>query len=709
MRHIIPILLILLTAPLSAQTSGQSSIPKKNSGNGSTLESFTLGNSQIIGRTSAGTLSGFTLGSGITLTGTTLSAASSIATSAGGNGAADTGKVALFGAVDGYDGSLSATSLFHSVSATGSSHGDWLVNDVGSSFTMLDNGTKSWTINAAFGTLTTDRNVYAQDKDGSLALLTNHLGEFAATTSAQLRSVLSDESGTGSFLTTNGSGASLTGLTASQVNLGNVNNTSDANKPISTATQTALDAKEPTQTAATLLEAQAGTETAVRKWSPLRVAQAADARTIPSSTIPTPAVLPEFWFRADAITAGTTEQPQPGAAVASWRDIASNLNTVPAQATGANQPTFQINEQTKLPCVRFDGGDYLSRTNLSVAAASGHTVIAVQRCTGVSNMSQQCIFAGGDTSWLAWSTNHSLSRIDVAGQSGSGFNVASPAYDRIAVVAYRVKASPVGGMTSRREYWLGQTRVAQQDTTLALPTTLQFSHLGAYINGTLGFTGDLFEVIGFASPLSDAQLAALVAQLEEKWQCQHNILVLDGNSLFSGSSGSNGLHVLLTAALGPRWYIKNVAVSGNTTAQRRSAFATSAAPLLGPRLDGRKNLLLFTEFRNHLGASGVSYADAWTEFQTYLSDATTAGAQAVATTMLPATAGIPTNNWTETNRLQGNTDIRATYSASTLFDWEALFQTAWRQSDGVHLNAGIGEPAVVAAFIAWMKTNGFYR
>lgn len=39
--------------------------------------------------------------------------------------------------------------------------------------------------------------------------------------------------------------AKLTGLTKSSVGLGNVDNTSDANKPISTATQTALDGKQP--------------------------------------------------------------------------------------------------------------------------------------------------------------------------------------------------------------------------------------------------------------------------------------------------------------------------------------------------------------------------------------------------------------------------------------------------------------------------------
>src|SRR5687768_12372458 len=52
-------------------------------------------------------------------------------------------------------------------------------------------------------------------------------------------------------LATNGTGASLTGLTKSQVGLSNVDNTSDASKPVSSATQTALDAKQATLVSAT--------------------------------------------------------------------------------------------------------------------------------------------------------------------------------------------------------------------------------------------------------------------------------------------------------------------------------------------------------------------------------------------------------------------------------------------------------------------------
>jgi hypothetical protein len=47
-------------------------------------------------------------------------------------------------------------------------------------------------------------------------------------------------------LAANGNGSSLTGLTKTQVGLANVDNTSDANKPVSSATQAALDGKAAT-------------------------------------------------------------------------------------------------------------------------------------------------------------------------------------------------------------------------------------------------------------------------------------------------------------------------------------------------------------------------------------------------------------------------------------------------------------------------------
>lgn len=73
--------LFVLASTLSAQTGGQNSISRKKpftgstgSSSGSVLEHFTIANGQLVGRTSAGVLSGLTIGSGLSLSGTTLTA-----------------------------------------------------------------------------------------------------------------------------------------------------------------------------------------------------------------------------------------------------------------------------------------------------------------------------------------------------------------------------------------------------------------------------------------------------------------------------------------------------------------------------------------------------------------------------------------------------------------------------------------------------------
>lgn len=72
-------------------------------------------------------------------------------------------------------------------------------------------------------------------------------GAITGTLSAQtdLQNVLDTK------LNTNGNGSSLTGLTKTQVGLANADNTSDSAKPVSTATQTALDGKQATLVSAT--------------------------------------------------------------------------------------------------------------------------------------------------------------------------------------------------------------------------------------------------------------------------------------------------------------------------------------------------------------------------------------------------------------------------------------------------------------------------
>lgn len=80
---------------------------------------------------------------------------------------------------------------------------------------------------------------------GGDALVANPLSQFAATTSLQLKGVMSDETGSGALVFANSPAlVTPTGIVKGDVGLGNVDNTTDAGKPVSTAQQTALDLKQ---------------------------------------------------------------------------------------------------------------------------------------------------------------------------------------------------------------------------------------------------------------------------------------------------------------------------------------------------------------------------------------------------------------------------------------------------------------------------------
>lgn len=106
--------------------------------------------------------------------------------------------------------------------------------------------------NARIATGTPDGTKYLRDDQswqaipgGGDALTSNPLSQFAATTSLQLKNTISDETGSGALVFgTSPAITTPTGIVKGDVGLGNVDNTSDASKPVSSATQTALDAKQ---------------------------------------------------------------------------------------------------------------------------------------------------------------------------------------------------------------------------------------------------------------------------------------------------------------------------------------------------------------------------------------------------------------------------------------------------------------------------------
>ncbi len=93
----------------------------------------------------------------------------------------------------------------------------------------------------------------------------------------------------------------------------------------------------------------------------------------------TPADIPglTYWFKADAIVGLSDGDP-----VSTWVDSSGGGNNA-TQGTGSAQPTYKTNQiNTSLPCVRFDGGDYLSSG--ASAATKPCTNFAVVKITDVS-------------------------------------------------------------------------------------------------------------------------------------------------------------------------------------------------------------------------------------------------------------------------------------------------------------------------------------
>lgn len=99
-------------------------------------------------------------------------------------------------------------------------------------------------------------------KTGEITLAANDVG---AQPKITVNGILQGD-GNGNITAVESIGADIVTLDKSDVGLGNVDNTSDANKPISTATQTALDDKQPKITADGILKGDGtGTVTAAEE------------------------------------------------------------------------------------------------------------------------------------------------------------------------------------------------------------------------------------------------------------------------------------------------------------------------------------------------------------------------------------------------------------------------------------------------------------
>jgi hypothetical protein len=125
------------------------------------------------------------------------------------------------------------------VSATGSGGLDAEAVRDAIGVALIGTGVISVTVNDAADTITISSTATANSTDAQLRDRSTHTGTQAISTVTNLQTSLDAKAPLASPAFT----GTPTGITATHVGLGNVNNTSDANKPVSTAQQTALDLK----------------------------------------------------------------------------------------------------------------------------------------------------------------------------------------------------------------------------------------------------------------------------------------------------------------------------------------------------------------------------------------------------------------------------------------------------------------------------------
>ena len=207
-------------------------------------------------------------------------------------------------------------------------------------------------------------NTWQTISGGGDALTSSSLAQFAATTSAELRGVLSDESGTGQILTTNGSAASLTDFPT-------FNQSTTGNAATATALQTgrAINGVTFDGTAAITVPAAAGTLTGTELAANVVTSSLTSVGTITSGTWQGSIIAPAYLGSGTSITTkflrgdGTWQTISAGGDALTSNPLSQFAATTSAQFAGV------ISDETGTGAVVLASSPTLTTPNLGTPSA----------------------------------------------------------------------------------------------------------------------------------------------------------------------------------------------------------------------------------------------------------------------------------------------------------------------------------------------------
>lgn len=220
------------------------------------------------------------------------------------------------------------------------------------------------------------------------------------------------------------------------------------------------------------------------------------------------------WWKADALALAN------GNAVTTWAASGGTLGSL-AQATGANQPIYNTNQQNSLPAVTFDGTNDFLATASAASPTAGATYFAVVNIVDVDAYRTLLNHAAAAT-WISPFSRVLLRVSDAAASKKWQFfvqdaGVAQAVSSASATTATWQLVSATYDQAADNIYVTGALVGTSSAVTGTLTSSTQPLFLGADTGGATTWNGKVGEVAYYNRGLNSSERGQVESYLRAKW------------------------------------------------------------------------------------------------------------------------------------------------------------------------------------------------
>jgi len=228
-----------------------------------------------------------------------------------------------------------------------------------------------------------------------------------------------------------------------------------------------------------------------------------------------------LWYETTSDKSFDDADQQDGTLATNWYDInLTATSKINASSSGAARPTYKTDCINNLPCLNFDGGDYMDTVSLGVTSAT-MTYIAVINPTTISSsaytsfvMTYGAYSAGNNSVHFQIRTGADQNKFQFAPVNGSQSAISTAAL--VANTPYILSA--IDNASNIVLYKNGASAVSV--STTSADKTLGVLNIGSYNDGSTRsryLTGYVGEIIIFDRALKAEERQSIESYLGKKW------------------------------------------------------------------------------------------------------------------------------------------------------------------------------------------------